>query len=79
MSAGELPLSLGRALSNEAVVEIALAAFPDLAGAPSRELMRRAADVRDLLDGLAVPTVSAAERDRFSLVAARIFAQEPRP
>jgi hypothetical protein len=57
-------LTLGRSLSNEAVVEIALAAFPELEGASSREVMRRACDVRDVLDGLPVTTVSGAERAR---------------
>jgi hypothetical protein len=75
----ELPLSLGRFLLNATVERIARAAFPELADARPWTVARRMGDVRDLLDGLPVQTVSAAERARFAIVAAGILAQEPRP
>lgn len=60
-------------------MSIAREAFPGLADARPWTVARRMGDVRDLLDELPVATVSAAERDRFILVAAGILAQEPRP
>lgn len=72
MIAGEFPLSLGRSLLNETVERIARAVFPELADARPWAVARRMGDVRDLLDELPVATVSAAERDRFILVAAGI-------
>ena len=67
-------LTLGRALSNEAVERIARAAFSELAGAPDREVIRRACDVRDVLDGLPVATVSAVERERVEAAAVAVGA-----
>jgi hypothetical protein len=57
-------LSLGRSLSNEFVERIARAAFPELEGAPTRELARSMGDVRDAFDGLPVATLRQADRKR---------------
>jgi hypothetical protein len=69
LSVTPTPLSLGRSLTNEAAERIARVAFPELEGAPIREVIRRTCDTRDVLDGLPVATVSRAERERVEAAA----------
>jgi hypothetical protein len=64
MSVIPTPLSLGRSLSNETVERSTRAAFNELESAPFREVIRRACDTRDILDGIRVETVNPAERER---------------
>ncbi|HEX7600564.1 MAG TPA: hypothetical protein VF316_03120 [Polyangiaceae bacterium] len=63
------PLSVGRSLLNATVERIARTAFPELAGAPLREVARRMGDVRDVLDGLPVAMVSVVQRERVEAAA----------
>lgn len=56
---------------SDAVIEfVARAVFPELEGATSDEVARRADDVRDVLDGLPVATLSQLQRDRIGTAAA---------
>jgi hypothetical protein len=74
VSVAPTPLTLGCSLSNEVIEHIARAVFPELAGARDHLVARRMGDVRDVLDGLPVATVSAVERERVEAAAAVVGA-----
>lgn len=72
MTAGDRPTLFPGRDSNAVVEFIARAVFPELEGAPHHEVLRRSCDVRDVLDGLPVATLSQSQRDRIG-IAAKVF------
>lgn len=72
MTAEDRPTLFPGRDSNAVVEFIARAVFPELAGVPRHEVLRRSCDVRDVLDGLLVATLSQSQRDRIG-IAAKVF------
>ena len=72
MTAEDRPALFPGRDSNAIVEYIARAVFPELEGAPAHKVARRMGDVRDVLDGLPVATVSQSQRNRIE-IGAKVF------